>query len=607
MIQKIVVIVIISHLMIYEAKAKPAYVDKFSVLDSSALLMSSDTAKDFNIFRDAKILKNGGEIDSLYILFRYNILKKTDKKYGTLITNLEIAANNGKSTFSNSFSGFEVTSLADGLAKFLVNRVKKELSIAFFQGFKKAINNSSNRDLQVLFYETHTHLNLIDEKIYDFKPYLSGIRTSALVDFKQIPSNLPNLLNTNSIVYEKLKNDTTTLYGLGLSFGLIKELNQKRNLGLALENLTIDPSLKPKNDNIANSVEIIRLISFALKGTGDKSYYLSKEEIAELHNDSLLLEQYIKLIIAYAKLDDNRQPVKIANTAGVYLESILDSKFQELLNILNPIVTSISEVESATEEEKILTYFQLVNQFLEVGKTISKISGNENAEFNTVIGQSQDMVNLLKALYTKNYVTAIAYVTKVYSVTGDNELLKNLTTYGTFIAQISQAENSDEISEILEQFAAPVGSYRDKSIYKFSITLDTYVGAGFGSGKLMDKLKGSFWVNTPIGVSFSVPLCKNLSFTLMPTVLDIGPLVSYRFLNSEGEVSKIYLKEIFSPGIFGSLGFGKKIPVFLNMGWQKAASLTGVNSAENSYNLKPYDLFTASLAVNIPLLSLYNR
>ncbi|MCD8540382.1 MAG: hypothetical protein LRY55_11920 [Leadbetterella sp.] len=218
---------------------------------------------------------------------------------------------------------------------------------------------------------------------------------------------------------------------------------------------------------------------------------------------------------------------------------------------------------------------------------------------------------MLKALYTKNYVTALAHVTHMYKDSQDGDtkgLIKTLTNYGTFIAQVSQAQNSDEVSEILEQFAAPVGSYRDKSIHKFSIALDSYVGIGGGWKKEMeDKREPSWWVNTPVGVSFSFPVANVVSVTVMPTILDIGPLVSYRFLNSDGEVAKIYLKEIISPGIFGSLGFGGKIPLFINLGWQRPAYLTAVNATENTYNLNPYKLFSISAAVNIPLLNLYNR
>ena len=74
----------------------------------------------------------------------------------------------------SSIGGLNVTNIADGLAKFLVERTKQELSIAFFEKFKEELEKPEYRDLQTLFPETYKVLLVIDIDIYSFEPPLSS-------------------------------------------------------------------------------------------------------------------------------------------------------------------------------------------------------------------------------------------------------------------------------------------------------------------------------------------------------------------------------------------------------------------------------------------------
>ncbi|MCD8540383.1 MAG: hypothetical protein LRY55_11925 [Leadbetterella sp.] len=280
-------------------------------------------SKEFNIFIDALNLKNKKKIENIKTAYGIN---EESPFFNATDFDGSKSQNAGSAPLRSSDSGgFEVTSLADGLAKFLVGRVKKELSIAFFERFKSKMKEGRYKDLDLIFHETYDQLNLIDEKVYDFKPYLNGIRVAAMTDFKTLPSNLPKLLNKDTRFYKEFEGKPDVLYGFGLGFGLIEELNQERNLGLALENL--NPRLKEGVDvKLLNSVETVRLISFSLKGnnTEENSYYLSKKQIEQLLTDTTLLRYYKGLILAYSQLETAKQTVPISKDIKAGLKSYLE-------------------------------------------------------------------------------------------------------------------------------------------------------------------------------------------------------------------------------------------------------------------------------------------
>jgi len=72
------------------------------------------------------------------------------------------------------------------------------------------------------------------------------------------------------------------------------------------------------------------------------------------------------------------------------------------------------------------------------------------------------------------------------------------------------------------------------------------------------------------------------------------------------EVPSIQLKDIFSPGLFFSLGLPKS-PISLNLGAQVGPNLRKVTVAENDYSGSTYLRFSLSVLVDIPLLNFYTK
>jgi hypothetical protein len=202
-----------------------------------------------------------------------------------------------------------------------------------------------------------------------------------------------------------------------------------------------------------------------------------------------------------------------------------------------------------------------------------------------------------------------------------DDFKSKMLKYASFMASVTQAQNSDEVEAAIEAVALPSGSSRIKRESSFNVALNAYCGLFIGE----EKIKGinnwdwnSYGVTAPIGISITkgkgsfVPffgaLCSKHSWShsLFLSAVDIGALAAFRFKDDETQtVPDVQLKDIISPGIFYSLGIAKT-PISLNAGWQIGPLLREVTAAQNNYS-QSYSRFSVSVCVDIPLLNFYTK
>src|SRR5688500_8939786 len=80
--------------------------------------------------------------------------------------------------------GLNVTNLADGLAQFLIERSKEELSVAFFEQFKKDLQKIP--ELKVLFPATSSFIENIEA--YNYASFIQTLREGFYSDLVSLPS-----------------------------------------------------------------------------------------------------------------------------------------------------------------------------------------------------------------------------------------------------------------------------------------------------------------------------------------------------------------------------------------------------------------------------------
>jgi len=172
---------------------------------------------------------------------------------------------------------------------------------------------------------------------------------------------------------------------------------------------------------------------------------------------------------------------------------------------------------------------------------------------------------------------------------------------------IAQAENADDAAQVLESFAAPVGSYRTKRRGERAyIFLNGCLGVGGSREKVNGTTSGVLGVAAPVGIEIGVPV-DGWSVGLLAQVLDLGTLASYR-LSDGGNVEQepeVGFAQVFSPGAYFLVGV-RDFPLTLGVGFNVAPRLRTINegnpnteSTENALRL-PMFFF----AVDIPIFGL---
>ena len=550
----------------------------------------------------------------------------------------------------SSIGGLDVTNIVDGLAKFLVERTKKELSTAFFKQFKEDLD--SVEELKVLFPNTHSLLLSIDDEIYNFSAYLNMLKETFQQDLQLAIPNLRLLLNT-----QRLKTYLSANPDLGFiltnSLLVAEELQNGAHPGDVISSLSKEGQYTNAITNFDPSVKLLNLVSQSLRSKSGSNYWVSSDSLQLFFKNETNIKLYLGLLYMQA---DNIEFSK-ADGGKINLQKLLKGLAEEYNNEIAPFENYLSEL---------LRKGQAIHQNLKTIKTL-KDQKNAYAEHYAFYTSALDLMKHLVSVESipfikdsislnteqfKKYFTVAQKAGDLYldvrekkyfgAVINLNNILRELLPgnsiggvpspitqqftqnilpkilkYGNLAASLAEAQSSDEVQQIIEAVAMPAGSYSVKRRSKFTATVNAYVGLSGGIGYNTKTRNPAFdiGVNTPIGVEFSwgkdkydakgeLKLCPSQS--LLISLIDIGAVTTYRFGDPDTEdVPQITLANILSPGVFYVIGFSEA-PVSFGIGAQLAPQLHKVTAQAADLNGGANIALKAFIAVDLPLLNLKN-
>lgn len=546
-----------------------------------------------------------------------------------------------KRDISSSFSGVNLSNLADGLAKFLVKRAKEELNIAFFEKFKKEMENQE--ELRALFPATYRTLIILDTEIYMFNSYITTLREAFQKDLSDIFLNLPGFYNTNTI--GKVLSDNPQLNGILLSATYIMhKIQTKEHPGDIIAGFDTNYAAMVGDENTVAAIETIKLLSESLKSNDSNNYWVDISEVLSVFkdNDEKLTYTYLGLLYQKAKTENIQFQGSIpltsilgdlkANTSALFdfkyqVEKITvhANKVDQLLQYLkkdenkndldayHQLFTNMLDIlDSATAFEPIinslagitLNYADDIHRITNAGKDISGVyiniqDGNYASAVASFVGLYDEIFGNTKAIENQ-----IEFIDERIKSAGENEkgslkeekkVLKNriklkqqILKYGTFMANVALAKNSDEVAAVIEAAALPAGSSREKKHSKFNVAIQS--GLGVNMLDIPDysnyfRANGKYGFYAPVGVSFNIGIAKNsenaFSFGVMAQLFDIGSLAQYRLNDDSSELeSKITLGNIWSPGVNIMIGL-PKVPIAVGAGYVSKSPLIGVTNGSS--------------------------
>jgi hypothetical protein len=225
----------------------------------------------------------------------------------------------------------------------------------------------------------------------------------------------------------------------------------------------------------------------------------------------------------------------------------------------------------------------------------------------------------LDAKESKQLADYVTYNDSLRKINKFNNLLPQLSRYGIFMANVTQANTPEEVNSAIESAALPVGSSAVKKYSDLNIAVQAYLGAYwiFTDSKSTPDIawNNRFGATAPIGISVSYGLRNWGAVSLYGSLIDIGAIVDYDLKTSTDTTTKsttttkdykIELGQIFSPGVYLVYGGGLKIPLSIGIGGQYGPGLGKINNGTTVIN-NPSWRWNIFLSVDIPMFNLFTK
>lgn len=603
--------------------------------------------------------------DPISILNFYDVESAGNKYYNPIISDfIELGGTAGLETAKSkdlpqqvlsTISGLNVTTIAEGVAKFIVERAKAELNIAFFKGFKNKLNDPQNEDLRTLFPQTHLTLLAIDEQIYNYSLYLETLQSAFQKDFKNLFTNFANLLKIDK--YQELLKEKDPILQTLLpeSFVVVEMLVNGQHPSQVFEYLSqldlLDADQSENNQrrlvNIENGFKALDLVSRSLRAKNDDNqYWVSKQEVKKLTRNANAFMLYLGLLYQQGghiyfktkkEIITDRDSISFRDMLG-RAKNNLDSlaffkqRMNGFANATEAIDSQLKMLTEKPQESKDQSdYFAFTNTAMEM---VNQGLGfkNDFVEMDPVNANIISFSRILELLNDlsldikmKNYSAAIVDVVSILEIATEADSLKEyrmqLIKYGTFMAAVAKAENADQVKNALEAVALPVGSASIKKLTNFNVALSTYFGGFWGKEFLNDvnlNPKTVYGVTTPIGASVSIPanfwLCRKDigAFSAFFSFIDLGAIAAYRADDQNtNALPEVSLKNIFAPGAYIVYGL-PSVPLSIGGGYQAGPHLRKIRNpdmANMEASLDTADGYRWSFfaGVDIPLFNFYTK
>jgi hypothetical protein len=177
-------------------------------------------------------------------------------------------------------------------------------------------------------------------------------------------------------------------------------------------------------------------------------------------------------------------------------------------------------------------------------------------------------------------------------------LPKEFVRLSSFAVEVGQAKDASSAKTAFENFAAPVGSYRQKRTASHAtFSLNAYVGLTGG----YESAGGSNgWVYGPIAAVGPEVVFSPKPIGLFVQLIDIGALASFSAGNSAVDSRpEVGWQQVFAPGLFLIFPI-KGAPFTIGAGVSKAAKLRSL-SGSNPPTQVDASRLSAFVAIDLPL------
>ena len=444
----------------------------------------------------------------------------------------------------NTVGNYDVTNIADGISRFLVMRVKQELSIAFFQHFKEELDKPPTSDLKYLFPTTYDILYSIDNEIYNWDNYITSLRDAFDKDLSNLVCNL-QIFEARADLLKDFRNNTVGHSSARVALYIAKGFVDHVTAGQLLDDFNADEYLTPtaadkdnKNVqwftfNLRSAVKSLQLLSASVRSHDPDEYWISDSDFRDLMTSDDFFGYYNLLLWLKARNEkicfrtDVNDPSKV-----IYLYNMING-LPAGKQVFNGFVVKIKDFRSSysrmkaavagarTDSAKAKISYLDIYPFIQSSVNILKYSNEAmyrlmpdslKPKIEEVYKKSDEIMDILNKggelgmdLSLKRYSAAIADLAYLFNKAKDvvkkddqgndqpvmdaanrKAFTEEMIKYGTFMASITNAKSSEEVAQVIQNHALPPGSSRIKRESAFNVSINAYPGFYFGYEQIED-------------------------------------------------------------------------------------------------------------------------
>lgn len=539
-----------------------------------------------------------------------------------------------------SLMGMNVSNFADGLAKFLIERGKQELSMVFFDRFRKDLKKYP--EIAYLFPRSTHIINNIE--LHNVNTLLQELRDAFTKDLLNEPNNIlslrdiskndcdpkdkdyPACVKRTEIIQSVFSPTNTTLdpRTFVIPLTVMQGVMNGNNIIKIMGKVCSDPLVCKTNDDLNSYIKLTSLFMESLRTNGDRDgLFINEVQLKNLFSNEDLLRIFLGLVYQKYSSDDCYKDIKLsgANLQSVF-ESVLSKRndfysgMTSLDNINMAYVSLRKQIQNGQKPDNsayaslISSSLGSINNFL---NSFSNVTGAKIPdECKLLVNNLKTGVDLCIDIQQKNYAGifngAIILINETHII--KDEALSKTTKYLSFAANIASASTSEEMKEAINSVALPPGSYSIKQNSNFNISANAYIGyaydLNFGTKKDPVFANG---VYAPVGVSFNWGLGKNKkggAFSIFISFIDVGAIASFRLSNGMTDSLKqeVRFESIISPSTQLIYEI-PRTPISLCAGWRFTPKLF-FKSGQTFATVAPHDVLNLSFLIDIPVVTLKN-
>jgi len=332
----------------------------------------------------------------------------------------------GAFSFSlSSIAGLDVTNIANGITDLMIERAKEELTVAFFDRFKKF--SEQNPEFKLLFPKTTENLtNLLS---YSYPQMLPALRDGFLQDIKDITVHLDDVLALPR--YQTLLKNFPELRIVIRSLRLIHELETGASnpADVIVEFASFGEWTESNSSrdlkNIGSCVYIAQVFSESIRNDPSQSpgttIWVPGKELKQLFYDPVLFKLYAGLLVRYFEhvKDANftmpgGSTVKFSDKLKEQKDHIFlfQNKLKEFFDLADKVDATLADIKEKKASNKNPTdddYYNYINTAIDVvdyGFSIVQIFHGIPVA-SSYLSMARKSNDLYKDIYTKHYTQAV--------------------------------------------------------------------------------------------------------------------------------------------------------------------------------------------------------